>query len=174
MKAGVLLIIVALLAVLYFVVVFIIGGSEAAGVPLPIDMESITMDSIRGRLTRRMTSEHISLVSGGTQNCRVRSDRLLVAAETTCVFDLEPSEQWTRQLTLSFGLSEGSVELELTQPNALSIEETVAAGQGELELDIYKNEQGHRARLTATTCEGVPSSGDEEETAAPCVLQIAE
>jgi hypothetical protein len=173
-KAGILLIIIALLALLYVVVVLVIGGSEEAGVPLPINMESVTFDSIRSRLTRSMTSEHISVVSGGTQNCQVRSDRLLVAAGTTCVFDLEPSEQWTRRLTLSLGQTAGSINLGLTQPNALSIEETLAAGQAAIELDIYTNDQGQKGRLTVSACQGVPAAGDEEETAAPCVLQIAD
>lgn len=174
MKAGVLLVIIAILVVLYVVVVFVIGGSEEAGVPLPINVESITLDSIRSRLTRTMSSEHISLVSGGTQDCQVRSDRLLVTAETTCLFELEPSDQWTRKLTLTLAQNEGSVMLEFIQPNAISIEETLAP-QGTIGLDIFKNEQGQKARLTISNCEGAPASDNEEEEATPpCTLQIAD
>jgi hypothetical protein len=172
MKAGILLIIVALLLVLYIMVVFVVGGRDDLGLPLPIDMESVTLDNIRGRLTRTMTSDQITPILGGPA-CQVRPDQLLVSAETTCLFELEPSTQWTRKLTLAFGPAVGAVELEMTQPNALSINETLAAGQGPIGLDIFKNEDGRKAQLTISNCRGLPATEDEAETAV-CALLIAE
>ena len=157
-----------------------VGGVDETRYAGRLDLEAPSFDPIRRRFTARLTASQIRLGSGGQAGCALASDRLTVPEDETCIYAIQPDSGVTRQLSLVLGGEGGSVSLVLTQPNAISVDQTLEAGQS-IDLDIYKNDGDQGAELIIQECnliqveaeEDLIPSGDRNQPYV-CILEIDE
>lgn len=137
-----------------------------------VNLQAPSLEGLRSRLTVKIKGSDLALRSG--EGCAVQGERLLAPQGAACVFVIPASERSTRQLVLALRSPATSAALNLVQPKALSVDKTLAAGEGPYALDIYGNPDRPDARLTITGCQVPPPENEEEEQDAPrvCVLEI--
>ena len=137
-----------------------------------LDLTAPSFDQLRRRFTTRLAANQIHLVSAQESGCGLTPDRLTVPEDETCIYAIQPDSAKTRQLSLVLGGEGQSVWLSLTQPNAISVDQTLKAGQS-IDLDIYKNDQNQGAELSFDRCE-VEKLEEQNDLLQPylCALEI--
>jgi hypothetical protein len=167
LKSGTLFFVLIAVVLVVLFVLSLASSSDAVGLPLPIDVRAVSLESVRGRLTQRFTAAQITLISGDGAQCRLEPGRFVVAVGAACVYGLQAAEQRTRRLPLVLQGAGGAVAIRLEQENALSVEETLAAQQAAFNLDVFRHPEMQVARLTIFDCRDVTAP----EEAPACVLQ---
>ena len=95
MRTRTFLLLVGLLLVLCAVASSLAG--QAAPLTAPrLSLTGLSANTLRGRLTRPLTAEHIGAAGGDAALCRLGSASLLVGEDGACRFLLTPSTRWTR------------------------------------------------------------------------------
>ncbi|MEM7112373.1 MAG: hypothetical protein AAF614_08065 [Chloroflexota bacterium] len=166
------------LVIAYLLIIRVAREEQNGSIPLPLDLPTERSSWTRAFFTRRFVVEQVSLRAGNSVDCLVENGRFTISVETTCTFSLQPSDRWTRQLSLALGRDGGSVAIRLTQPNQVSVEESIMAGDEPMALDVFRRTDEQMAELVVFDCTpppAPPSSDDEEgvegaETASSCVL----
>ena len=137
-----------------------------------IDLDAPSFEQLRRRFTARLPASQMRLVSGGQTGCALTTARLTVPEDKTCIYTIQPDSGVTRQLSLVLGGEGQSVRLVLTQPNTLSVDQTLEVGQS-IDLDIYKNDQDQGAELAIQGCLVVKPEKEEGPTLSyVCTLEI--
>ncbi len=130
-----------------------------------IDLQAPSLQQLRQRLTIRLKGSDLTLMSG--TGCTAQDENLSVPQGTTCVFAIRTSDRFTRQLVLALQSPAISVDVQLTQPKAISVDSTPAPGNAPFSLDIYANSDRPFADVTLQNCQ-MPKS----KTPLACVLKI--
>ena len=137
-----------------------------------LDLNARSFDLLRRRLTAHLPASHLRLDSAAQSGCRLDATTLTVPESVECVYAIQPDARQARQLSLSLGGGVQSIQLVLTQPNALSVEETYEAGQP-IDLDIYRSEDNQGAELTIQECVlAKPVIEKDPERSYACTLEI--
>jgi hypothetical protein len=171
MSRRLLLLIVALLSLCFCVLVTfgVVDEPKFAG---RLDLKAPSFAQLRRRFTARLPASQMRLVSGAGAGCRLDPARLTAPEGETCVYAIQPDAGKTRQLSLVLGGDGQSVRLALTQPNAISVDQTLESGKA-IDLDIYKNDQDKGAELRFEACVVVkPEKEEDRKRAYVCALEI--
>jgi len=160
-------IIVGIALAIAIILILTLGRDEGNSlIPQPLDMKTDGARDSRSFLTRRFKAEQIALVAGSSDQCSLGANRVVISTDATCVFTLEPSTRWTRQLTLSLQGSDGTINVILNQNNALTVEEELTANQAPFDFDVYRQTENQVAQMTIFDCK----NASEEEDSAGCML----
>jgi hypothetical protein len=137
-----------------------------------LDLRAPSAEQLRRRFTARLAASSMRLVSGGEAGCSLTAARLTAPEEVTCIYAIQPDASRTRQLSLALGGDGQSIRLALTQPNAISVDQTLQAGQA-IDLDVYRNDQNQGAELAIKDCIVVkPEKEEDRNRAYVCALEI--
>lgn len=137
-----------------------------------LDLTAPSFDRIRRLFTARLPASQMRLVSGGEAGCGINPSRLIVPEDETCRYAIQPDAGKTRQLTLVLGGDGLSVDISLSQPNVLSVEQSLDSGQT-IDLDVYKNDQNQGAELTFEDCVVTkPEKEEDRNRTYSCALEI--
>lgn len=150
MSRRMLVLLVIILGLCWFALVSLglAGGPSFAG---RLDLTAPNFQNLRSRFTARLPVSEMSLVSGDPAVCSLNAARLAVPESEACVFAIQPDAGKTRRLSLTLGGGGQSVGLALTQPNALTLEQALRAGES-IDLDVFANDQELVAELTIKDC----------------------
>jgi hypothetical protein len=147
----------------------LVGGPSFEG---RLDLKAPSLDQIRQRFTARLPASQMRLASGGEAGCKLSSTALTVPEFVPCVYAIQPEAGKTRRLSLSLGGDGQSVRLVLVQPETLSVDQILKAGDS-IDLDFFKNDQNQGSELTIKEC--VVARFEYEENGDRlhgCVLEI--
>lgn len=168
MSRRLLLLIVVVIVICYVAAVSLGYGGDGNPTGLSLDLQAPSAGEIRNRLTVKFKSEEITVSSGADDGCRVLPDRIIVPVDTDCELTMKASPMWTKQLLLVLAGGGRSVDLELEQDNALTVDKTLEAGQAPVPFDVYRHEDEAEATLTIDNCD----IGDSGDDTAVCDLEM--
>lgn len=162
-------ILVGLALVIAFLLIMAVGRKEQNSlVSLPLTIPTGQSFRSRSFFTRRFTVEQVALRAGNSRDCLLENGRFTIAEKTSCTFSLQPSQRWTRELPLILEGNQGSINITLSQPNQLTVEETLNANQPPVDFAVFRRTDDQTATLTIFNCVGAAASKDKK---ASCVLR---
>lgn len=130
-----------------------------------------TFDGLRKRFTARLKPSDLHMVSG-FQTCNASLTRLSINVGGSCSFTIKADSAKTRQLTLQAGSGISAIQILLTQPNAISVDKIIKAGE-KIDLDIFRNQSGQGAELLIKDCTVSSANGDGDTSQVNnCILEI--
>jgi hypothetical protein len=144
-----------------------LGGRRQGSGPT-FNIRSPGMERISGWFTRPAKVEHLSPLSGRSEDCRLDVSRITVRAGRTCVFAVAADRFLTRRLTLARPPSEEregrlNVTLEQSlkgQKNPMKFDRFLATGSTADPFDIYGRKDS--AAILRITGRGLPFIDPEE------------
>lgn len=170
MKPKMLLVIVILLSLCACVFVAY-GGLNESSLQGRFNPAAPSFAGLRRMFTARLQTSEMRLRSG-VLNCSLTSTRLTVQEAGGCSFSIQPDASKTRQLSLVLKADGASIQVRLTQPNALSIDQTLKTGE-QIDLDIYRNAANQNAELDIQGCVVNRKENDPDpDRRYVCVLEI--
>jgi hypothetical protein len=147
------LIVLFLVILLLFALLWYLGSRRDRRAGFRLNLAAPSLQSIRRSLSARLESDEISVASGAQAGCAVRPTGLVVPPGVRCEFTIRPSREKTRQATFTLGGEGLSVYLELKQPQALTVDETLTPQSDPFDLDIFRNRDGVPANLVVQSCQ---------------------
>jgi hypothetical protein len=148
-----LLIALFLAILLLFGLFWYLGSRRDRRAAFRLDVQAPSLQSVRRSLNARLESDEISVAAGAQAGCAVLPAGLVVPPGVRCEFTIRPSTEKIRQATFTLGGEGLSLYLELTQPQALIVDETLTPVSEPLDLDIFRNREGVPARLVGQSCQ---------------------
>lgn len=148
-----LLIVLFLVILLLFALLWYLGSRQGRRAGFRLNLSAPSLQSIRRSLNARLESEEISVAAGAQAGCAVRPTGLVIPPGVRCEYSIRPSSNKNRQATFTLGGEGLSVDLELKQPQALTVEETLTPQRDPLDLDIFRNQEGVPASLAVQACQ---------------------
>jgi hypothetical protein len=147
------LIVLFLVILLLFAVLWYLGSRQDRRAGFRLNLGAPSLQSIRRSLNARLESDEISVAAGAQAGCAVRPTGLVIPPGVRCAFTIRPSDKKNRQATFTLGGEGLSVYLELKQPQALTVDETLTPQSDPFDLDIFRNRDGVPANLALRDCQ---------------------
>lgn len=124
-------------AVILLFIFFIWWGSRSdKDRAFQLDLEVPTARQLRNRFTTKYTADEIRLARGGESGCAISGQRLVIPPDVTCEFQLRAAANQTKQLILTLDSVSKSIDITLSQENALTITQMLTSGQTSESLDV--------------------------------------
>ncbi len=166
-----LLLLVVVLLTLATCALVVYGGPSERAFQGRLNPSAPSFDTLRRWFVARLKTSDLRVVSGG-ENCSLSPARLVIQEGGSCAFTIQADAGKTRQLSLVLGQDGASIGLKLTQPRAISVDQTLKAGQ-RIDLDVYKNDANQPASLVVLNCQvSRPENETDPDRLHVCSLEI--
>ncbi len=170
MKPRTLVVIVALLS-LCSCALLAYGGLDERSFKGRFNPAAPSFDQLRRMFTARLKTSEMRMLTG-SQDCILSSAHLDVLENGACAYAIQPDANNSRQLSLVLGGDGAAIDLKLTQPNALSIEQTLKTGE-RIDLDIYRSSSSSSPVLSVQNCQvDKPANNPDPNRLFFCSLEI--